>query len=153
MNDFQDKIVHFGLILVGIILFGIIMGLYSGNISFNLELILDSLKPFLYPAYTYDFLNEFMSRDYFINKHLLADKTYFSLAIVTIIYSLPIFLMIIPIRLLKLPEKYSKLSSLGSTIFSIFLIPIGISIFFLAAFIPATVIFSIAPALIKGFFQ
>jgi len=109
---------------------------------------------FVSPTYAYDFLIEIMSRDYFINDHLFLDNTYYSLAIVTIIYSAIIltliFLVTMPLRLLKLTEKYN---SLALTIFNLLIIPAGISFAFLCAIIPATVIFSIAPALIKGLFN
>ena len=73
--DFQDKIAHFGIILSGVLVYGLVMGLVKSKFSLDLELILDSLKPFLSPTYTYDFFVEVMSRDYFINDHLLMDKT------------------------------------------------------------------------------
>ena len=98
-----------------------------------------------------------MSRDYFINDHLIVDKTYFSLAIVTFIYSALIFALIfivsLPLSLLNLQENNEMLSNLGSTMLRLLLIPLVISVFFLSALIPSIFIFSIAPTLIKGFFQ
>ena len=157
MNDFQDKIVHFAIIFTGIVLFGLVMGLVKGQYSIDFESILGFLKPFLSPTYAYDFLIEVMSRDYFINDHLVLDKTYYSLAIVTIIYSAIIltliFLVTMPLRMLKLTEKYSKINSLTLSIFNLLIIPAGISFVFLCAIIPSIIIFSIAPTLIKGLFN
>jgi len=157
MNDFQDKIVQFAWGIVVIALAGLTLSISRGHIPIDSELILGVLKPFVSPTYAYDFLIEIMSRDYFINDHLVLDKTYYSLAIVTIIYSAIIltliFLVTMPLRLLKLTEKYSKINSLAFSIFNLLIIPAGISFAFLCAIIPATVIFSIAPALIKGLFN
>jgi len=157
MNDFQDTVFYFALGIAVLAIAGLAFGLMNGTISFDLELILDSLKPFLSPTYAYDFLIEVMSRDYFINDHLIVDKTYFSLAIVTFIYSTLIFALIfivsLPLSLLKLPENNEMLSNLGSTMLRLLLIPLVISVFFLSALIPSIFIFSIAPTLIKGFFQ
>ena len=83
MNDLQDKIVHFAIIFTGIVLWGLLMGLVKGQYSIDFESILGFLKPFLSPAYSYHFLIEVMSRDYFINDHLFLEKTYFKSIIYT----------------------------------------------------------------------
>jgi hypothetical protein len=157
MNDLQDNIIKFALIFSCIVVWGLGMGLVKGQYSIDFESILGFLKPFLSPAYSYHFLIEVMSRDYFINDHLFLEKTYYSLAIVTIIYSALIltlvFLLGMPLRLFKLTEKYSSINSIASSIFALLIIPAGISFAFLCAIIPSIVIFSIAPTLIKGFFN
>lgn len=145
MNDLQDKIVHFAIIFTGIVLWGVGMGFVKGQYSIDFDSILGILKPFLSPIYTYDFFIEVMSRDYFINDHLILDKTYISLAIVIAFYSPILSLFIIVANLLKFDVEKLMLGYL--------FIPMGISIAFLWTLIVCSVIFSIAPTLIKGFFN
>ena len=145
MNDLQDKIVHFAIIFTGIVLYGLLMGLVKGQYSIDFESILDVLKPFISPIYTYDFFIEVMSRDYFINDHLILDKTYISLAVVIAFYSPILSFFIIVANLLKFDVEKLMLGYL--------FIPMGISIAFLWTLIVCSVIFSIAPTLIKGFFN
>ena len=137
---FQDKIAHFLIIFSGFVTYGLVLGLLLGKFSINFEVILDTLKPFLSPGYTYDFFVDVMSRDYFINDHLIVDKKIISLAIVIAFYSPIVSILIIFAKLFKLAGEDSMLNYL--------LIPMALSITFLWTLTIVSIVFSIIPTII-----